>query len=84
MFFKQNLVDQSIFIKKVPEKFSDINFEDIKQDAMDSFNKKQSLSKDMFSYDKNYFKLKDRADNLWLYQFIRDYYKDDIERFNYS
>ncbi len=75
MFFKQNLVDQSIFIKKVPEKFSDINFEAIKQDAMDSFDKKQSLSKDMFSYDKNYFKLKDRADNLWLYQFIRDYYK---------
>ena len=69
MFFKRNLVDQSIFIKKVPEKFSDINFEAIKQDAMDSFNKKQSLSKDMFSYDKNYFKLKELNYNCFDFYF---------------
>ena len=75
MFFKQNLIDQSIYIKKIPTQFSDIDFTQIKEDALESYKRKKVLSTNKFSPEINYYKVKDRKDNVWVYEFIRDYFK---------
>ena len=75
MFFKYNLIDQSIFIKKIPQQFSDIDFDQIKKDALESYKNKKVLSTNKFSPEINYYKVKDRKDNLWIYEFIRDHFR---------
>jgi len=75
MFFKQNLIDQSIYIKKIPTQFSDIDFTQIKKDALESYKNKKALSTNKFSPEINYYKVKDRRDNVWIYEFIRDYFR---------
>ena len=75
MFFKQNLIDQSIYIKKIPTQFSDIDFTQIKKDALESYKNKKVLSTNKFSPEINYYKVKDRKDNVWVYEFIRDHFR---------
>jgi hypothetical protein len=75
MFFKQNLIDQSVYIKKIPTQFSDIDFTKIRQDALDSYKNKKVLSTNKFSPEINYYKVKDRKDNVWVYEFIRDHFR---------
>ena len=75
MFFKQNLIDQSIYIKKIPTQFSDIDFTQIKEDALESYKRKKVFSTNKFSPEINYYKVKDRRDNVWIYEFIRDHFR---------
>lgn len=74
MFFKKNLIDQSIYLKKIPEKFTSLNLDSLKKDAYESFENKQFLNSNEFSVFKNYYKTKDNINSRWVYDLIRDYF----------
>lgn len=79
MLFKQTLIDQSIYLKAIPEKYLSIDYKKIKKEALESFTKKQKINSNEFSFYKNYYKLTDNLHVNWIYDLIRDYYNLDFK-----
>lgn len=75
MFFKQKLVDQSVYIKKIPSSFLSIDYKKIEKEAMDSVKKKLTLNNNSFSPYKNYYTAKDNIHHIWVTDFVRDFFK---------
>ena len=74
MFFKKNLIDQSIYIKQIPDQYLSIDYKTLEKDALDSFEKKQFANSNDFSPFKNYYRVKDNPHVKWIYDLIRDYF----------
>lgn len=75
MFFKQKLIDQSVYLKKIPKKFTSINLDTLKKDALKSFENKKFLNSNEFSVFKNYYKTEDNVNIRWTCDLIRDYFR---------
>lgn len=80
MFFKQTLIDQSIYLKSVPDQYLHIDYEKIKKEALDSFEKKKKINSNEYSPYKNYYQLKDNQNVQWLYELIRDFFSISFEK----
>ena len=74
MFVKNTLVEQSVLLKKINTKYLPIDFEFIKNSALESFKQRRVLNNNKFSPYKNYYQADVNNNIIWIYDMIRDFY----------